>query len=217
MKKTAILLVLLLISLPILSQGKKYTKSMRKTSEMMNKATDRESRLECVAEFEEIFATYPDQWIPCYNAAELLITTSFEEGDLAKCDELLERASLNMNKAEELAPEESEVEVLKAFYCIGMMSSDPETRGPMYYQDAALSIEEAKKLNPDNPRAHLLDGMMVLNMPDFMGGGPHAAKPIFLKAAEKFKSYENDNPLWPSWGEDLVEEELSKMEDVAVD
>jgi len=214
MKKTALFLAIVLISLPAMSQGKKYKKSMLKTIEMMNEASDRESSLDVVAAFEEIAGQYPDQWIPFYDAAQILITTSFMESDMASSDELLERAIKNLDKAEELAPEESEIEALKVMYYMGMMSADPETRGPMYYQDAFISIEKSKELNPENPRAFYLDGIMALNMPDFMGGGPQAAKPIFLKAAEKFKSYENEDPLWPSWGEELVEEELEKMEDL---
>ncbi|MEN8203682.1 MAG: hypothetical protein ABFS28_13885 [Bacteroidota bacterium] len=211
MKKSILLLAVILMALPAMSQGRKYKKSMLKTMEMRNDASDRESALDCAATFEEIAEKYPDQWIPHYYVAEILITTSFEDQDMARSDKMLERAIKHLDMAEELVQEESELEVMKAMYYIGMMSADPETRGPMYYQDAAMSIEKAKELNPDNPRAHFLDGMMALNMPDFMGGGPHAAKPIFLKAAEKFKNYENDDPLWPSWGEDLVEAELDKM------
>jgi len=217
MKKITLLFVVALMALPVLSQGKKYKKSMLKTIEMRNKSSDQASAMECVASFEEIAASYPDQWLPCYYAAEVLITTSFQESDLKHCDELLDAAIKQLVKAEELAPEESEIEVMKAMYYIGMMSADPETRGPLYYQDAALAVEEAKKLNPENPRAHFLDGMMALNMPIFMWGGPDAAKPIFLKAADKYKSYENDNPLWPDWGKDQVEAELEKIEDIATE
>jgi tetratricopeptide (TPR) repeat protein len=203
------------MTLPVLSQGKKYTKTMRKAIEMRADASDREGAMNCVSTFEEIYESYSDQWLPNYYAAEILITNSFEERELKVNDEMLDRAWANLDKAGKLAPSESEIEVMKAMYYMGMMSADPETRGPMYYQDAIIAIEQAKELNPENPRAHYLDGIMVLNMPDFMGGGPHAAKPIFLRAAEKFKSYENDDPLWPDWGANLVEEELEKMKDIA--
>lgn len=209
MKKTILLLVVALISLPVISQDKKYTKSMLKAIESRDAASDQVRALECVGSFEDLSAKYADQWLPSYYAADILITNSFEERDLARCDELLDWALKNLHKAEKLAPEESEIAVMKAMYYIAMMASDPETRGPMYYQDAGMTIDMAKKLNPDNPRAAYLDAMMTLNMPDFMGGGPEAAKPLFLKAQEKFKNYKNDDPLWPSWGEDLVEEELS--------
>lgn len=217
MKKIALLLAVALLSLPAMSQGKKYTKSMLKAIESRNVASDQASALECVATFEDLSAQYADQWLPSYYAAEILITNSFSERDLTRNDELLDRALKNLDKAKELAPEESELEVMKAMYYLGMMAVDPETRGPMYYQDAIMSIEKSKAQNPENPRAFYLDGMMALNMPDFMGGGPLAAKPIFLKAQEKFKNYENDDPLWPGWGENLVEEELEKMKDIEVE
>jgi tetratricopeptide (TPR) repeat protein len=214
MKKTILLFAIVLMAIPVLSQGKKYTKTMRKAIEMCADASDRQSAIKCASAFEDISESYSEQWLPHYYAAEVLITNSFEERELKLKDEMLDRAWANLDKARELAPKESEIEVMKAMYYFSMMSADPETRGPMYYQDAFLSIENAKNMNPENPRAHYLDGVMALNMPDFMGGGPHAAKPLFLKAAEKFESYKNEDPLWPDWGADLVIEELDKMKDI---
>jgi hypothetical protein len=92
-----------------------------------------------------------------------------------------------------------------------LLSVDPQSRGPQYYQNVLDAIQESKNLNPDNPRAWYLDGMMTVNMPEFMGGGPEAAKPIFLEAQEKFKSYLQEDPLWPAWGADLIKEELDKL------
>jgi len=148
MKKTILLLVLVLITLPAMPQGKKYKKSMLKAIEMKNKASDQAVALESVAVFENLATKYPEQWLPHYYAAELLITNSFEEGNLARNDELLNRALKNLDQAKGLAPEESEIEAMKGMYYIGMMASDPESRGPMYYQDALMSIEKSKAQNP---------------------------------------------------------------------
>jgi len=58
---------------------------------------------------------------------------------------------------------------------------------------------------------------MALNMPDFLGGGPAAAKPIFLEAEKLFKEFQNEDPLWPSWGADQVKDELKRLKDVPVE
>ena len=77
-------------------------------------------------------------------------------------------------------------------------------------------INRAKSLNPDNHRAWLLDGMMTSNLPEFIGGGPAAAKAIFLEAEIKFEEFQNEDPLWPKWVEDQVQDELSKLKDVQI-
>jgi hypothetical protein len=211
MKKALVLLGIALISLPAISQGKKYQKGMRKAIEQMNEANDPAAYLECIDTFEEFAQANPTQWIPSYYAAQMLILNSFEEADPASKDKLLERANKSLDYALKMAPGESEIHALQAFYYIGMMSVDPETRGPQYFEDVNWALNKAKELNPKNPRGKYLEAMMALNMPDFMGGGPEAAKPIFLEAEKHFGEFQNEDPLWPSWGADLVQEELKKL------
>jgi tetratricopeptide (TPR) repeat protein len=211
MKKALFLLSLVLLTLPAMSQGRKYKKAMGSIIEQMHESTDPVTELELVPGFEEIALAYPDQWLPAYHAARILITGSFPNPEPDEKDLLLEQARQLLDKAFELAPEESELSVLDALYYIGMMSVDPESRGPIYYMNAIEAINTSKSQNPENPRAYYMEGMMTLNMPDFMGGGPGPAKPIFLEAAEKFKTFQSEDPFWPAWGEDLVEAELEGM------
>jgi hypothetical protein len=212
MKKVLFLASLVLISIPAISQGKKYTKAMEAAMESLHQASDPAGELALVADFKKIAEAYPDQWLPHYHAARILVTGSFMETDADQKDALVEKAKDYVLKAEELVPEESEVQVLKALYFIGLISVEPDSRGPVYYMDAMDAIQKGLDLNPENPRAHYLSGMWTLNTPDFMGGGPEAAKPLLLEALEKFKNYQNDDPFWPAWGEDLVQGELDRME-----
>lgn len=213
MKKALFLLSLILMTIAAMAQGKKYNKAMASVIEQMNESTDPLTELELVSGFEEIADAYPDQWLPAYHAARILISGNFSNPEPDEKDLLLEQARKLLDRAFKLAPEESELFVLDALYYIGMMSVDPESRGPIYYMDAMDAIGKSKSLNPDNPRAFYMDAMMTLNMPEFMGGGPGPAKPIFLEAMEKFKAYQNEDPFWPAWGEDLVRAELDRMEE----
>ena len=213
MKKTLFLTTLVLLTVPAMSQGRKYTKAMGSAIEKMNEAPNPASELEMVASFEEIALDYPDQWLPSYHASRILITSSFEESDASKSDAMLEHAKKWLDSAMELEPDESEIHVLESLYYIGLMSAEPEVRGPIYYEDAMLAIQKSLSLNPENPRAHFMDGTMTSNMPEFIGGGPEAAKPIFLEAAEKFKTFHHDDPFWPTWGEDLNQAELDRLKE----
>jgi hypothetical protein len=213
MKKALVLLAIALISLPAMTQGRKYQKGMRKAIEQMNEANDPVAYLECAATFEEFAEANPTQWIPSYYAAHMLVIANFEEGDPANRDKLLERANKELGYALKMAPKESEIHVLQAFYYLGMMSVEPDTRGPQYFEDFNDALSKAKEMNPANPRGKYLEAMMALNLPDFMGGGPAAAKPIFLEAEKLFNEFQNEDPLWPSWGRNLVQEELKKLEE----
>jgi len=213
MKNTLSILGLILLTIPVLSQGNKYEKAMKSAMDQMEQASNPAESLEAAASFEEISKNYPDQWLPSYHASRIFVTNSFEGTDADKRDLILERAGINLDQARAMAPEESEVEVLKALYYIGLISIDPETRGPVYYMDAIDAIQKGIELNPENPRAYYISAMWTLNSPDFMGGGPEAALPLFRKALEKYKTYKNDLAFWPAWGEDLVQAELDRMEE----
>ncbi|MDF1575582.1 MAG: hypothetical protein P1P86_10385 [Bacteroidales bacterium] len=211
MKKPLLFVGLLLLVLPLMSQSRKYIKAMKPAVETMHSALDAANELELAGIFEEISGTYPDQWLPAYHAGRILTVNSFVETDMKKKEALLERAKKSLDMALELVPDESEVQVLNALYYIGLMSTDPETMGPAYYQDALDAIEKSKNLNPGNPRAWYMDGMMTMNMPEFLGGGPEAAKPAFQEAMNKFGTFRNEDPFWPDWGKDLVQTELERM------
>ena len=213
MKKTLLLTLLVLLTLPATTQSRKYKKTMHSAIEKMNEAPDPASELEIAATFEEIALKYHNQWLPSYHATRILVSSSFEEPEGSKSDALLDRAKKSLDMAMKKAPEESEVYVLKGLYYIGIMSVDPVTRGQLYYQDALDAIQKSKSLNPENPRAYFMDGMMTSNMPEFLGGGPEAARSIFMEAAEKFKTFHHDDPLWPTWGEDLNQTELERLKE----
>jgi hypothetical protein len=212
MKKSLTLVTILLCSLTMTAQPRKYTKSMGKALEMIQEASGPEGYLACAAAFDEISTAYEEMWMPPYYTAYCLIIASFNEVDYSLKDTYLNRAGLAMEKALSLEPEESEVQALSAFHALGLMASDPESNGPLYLEDFNYAIARAKTLNPDNPRPYYMDGLLKANLPEFMGGGAAAAKSTHQLAAEKFKNFQSEDPLWPSWGEALNQEQLDNMQ-----
>ncbi len=81
----------------------------------------------------------------------------------------------------------------------------------VYMEKSFQSLGKAMTLNPKNPRSYFLLGINKLNMPSSMGGGAEVARPLFLEAEEKFKSFQSEDPLWPKWGEDVNSSELAKL------
>ena len=88
MKKAILLVLLALLTLPAMSQEKKYKETMGSTIEKMHKASDAAGEMELVPDFEDLAQSYPDQWLPSYHASRILVTSSFEESDAVKSDAL---------------------------------------------------------------------------------------------------------------------------------
>jgi hypothetical protein len=214
MKYTITLLMICLITLPALSQGKKYQKAMQKSLEQMAEAADRDSYLACAASFQNIAEEYPDQWLPLYYASQVLINLSFEDLDTERGDSQLDQAKALIKKALDIDPDVSELHVLRALMHLARITLAPDIRGPVYFEMVDSALNKAKQLDPENPRAYFLDGLITLNLPEFIGGGPVAAKPIFLEAAEKYRAFENDDPLWPDWGEEDNRSQLEAMGEI---
>lgn len=213
MKKLTLFTFAIALCIPVLPQSTGYAKGMTRAIQMMNESSSPESFHESIKQFEELAATYPDQWLPCYYQAQALAMLSLREKDIPTIDRNLDRAQEAIEKADSIHAEESEIYVIKALLNLGRITVDPVGRGAVYFEAVSSDILKARELNPENPRAHFIQALLTLYMPEFLGGGPAGAKPKFMEAAEKFKSFENPDPLWPDWGEDLNQDELEKLTD----
>ncbi len=212
MKTGFILIAIALWSFAASGQDDKYLNAMLTSMESMDNASDKEDYLKCASQFERIATAEKTKWMPYYYGANSLIILSFEESDGDQKDLILDRAQEMLDKAFELAPEESELHALQAFLYPSRILVDPMGRGMLYMEKMFLSLETAKALNPDNPRIYFLEGVNKANLPPAMGGGPEVAKPVLELASAKFKTFKNEDPLWPGWGEEANQAELEKLQ-----
>lgn len=212
MKTNLIILSLALWSLSLFAQEDAYLNTMLSTMESMDNASGKEDYLRCASQFERIANAEKSKWLPYYYGANSLIIMSFDETDGAKKDLILDRAQQMLDRAFELSPDESELHTLQAFLYPSRIMVDPMGRGMLYMEKMFQSLETAKALNPDNPRIYFLEGVNKLNLPPAMGGGPEVAKPILEEADTKFKAFQNEDPLWPKWGEEANLAELKKVQ-----
>ena len=211
MKKFNLMITLILVSVVSMSQENIYKESMLKTIETLYQEPDPGNYLQCASMFERIAMAEKTRWIPYYYASYSLTLLSFNEPDGKKKDALLDRAQILLDSAFSIAPDESELHVLQAFSYPSRIMVDPVARGMIYMEKGFASLETAKVLNPENPRAYFLEAVNKLNIPPAMGGGPEIAKPIFQMADDKFKAFYSEDPLWPSWGADANRAELEKL------
>jgi len=98
------------------------------------------------------------------------------------------------------------IEVNDEIYCAeslaytAKMSVNPALRWFTYEGKIKNTLSLAKKLNPSNPRAYILEANIQQKLPFIFGGGCKSAKP-FIQKAELFISNQNkSNSIEPSWG-----------------
>jgi tetratricopeptide (TPR) repeat protein len=61
-------------------------------------------------------------------------------------------------------------------------------------------VTKALKMEPENPRAHLIDGIGKFFAPKAFGGDPEKALQALEKAEKCFPNYQSPNAAYPDWG-----------------
>lgn len=189
----------------------KYLEAMKKAIEKQKSASAIGEFLENANTFERISQMEKTEWLPMYYAAYCYIVVSFMEPENAKKDAFLDKAQQFLDKSFQISPKESELFALQAFLYPSRITVDPMTRGMEYIGKMNQALDEAIRLNPDNPRSYYLRAITVLNMPEAFGGGPVSARPIFEVAKQKFDSFQPKSSISPDWGKEQNEMEMSKF------
>lgn len=209
--KTLLILIFCTVTIFSASSQNRYEKAMQNAVDKLNNAQYLTDFMDAANTFERISMNEQNKWLPNYYAAYSYIVVSFQEPDAANKEKYNKKAQQFIDKAIEIAPEESEVHALQAFLYPAVIMTDPMNLGPVYMEKMNRSLEKAIELNPENPRSYYLRAITVLNMPDNFGGGAKTAKPIFEQAQEKFETFKPETSISPNWGKEQNEQELSKL------
>lgn len=172
--KTKILFILLSITMSlttVFADEKSYNEAMATALGQMKTAASPEDFIAIANQFERIAQAEQNQWLPYYYAAYATVIQSFMNKDQTKTDQILDYAEKMVNEAMKIKADESEIFVIQGFMQIGRIVVDPQTRGAEYSQLATASFKKAQELDPANPRADYMLGLILMNTPDFYGGG----------------------------------------------
>ena len=151
-------------------------------------------------QFEQVSSVDTSEWLPLYYAAFALSRASFSISDNAKRDATVDHAIELLNKALALNPGESEIFALLGFTYLAKLNVQPMVRGMEYTQKAQATLEQAKAMNPANPRPEYLIGTITYHMPSFLGGGKEKALPQLQAAMLKFDAFTPSDSIMPNWG-----------------
>jgi len=202
------LIAFIIFSINTQGQNAQYEKAMKKALTELDKAETAEGFKSVVNAFERIAVAEEDEWLPVYyqSYAHMMAAIDYMDiGMMKDCLAHVAKARELVEKAEKMAPKESEIYALKALVYQGHIWEDPQIKGAQYTPLVIEAAEKAIALDPANPRGFYIKGQQLFFMPTFIGGGPEAALPFLEKAQEKYKTFEPASELHPSWGRDNVE------------
>lgn len=201
MKTLILLFVSLCLSLDIQAQSsdQAYNKSMKDAVEKLDGLKSSSDLQVCKNSFERISKLYDTKWLPIYYVAYCNIELVYWEKESAQNKLRLEEAEKHLKILEKMKEAEvSEVENLWGYYYMCLISRDPENMGRKLFQPTITKLENAIKLNPNNPRPIILLAFFEQNLPPFMKSKRNVLEE--MKKAEELFNQESENIENPYWG-----------------
>lgn len=186
-----------------------YEEVMTANIQKINAASGTSELTALANQFERIGNAETGKWHPRYYSAYCYVLAT-AVGEMAAEDKhkLLDLAQAQMDVLLKSFKTESEIFVLQAF--VYQMRITDMMKGMKYSGLSNESLDEAEKLNPNNPRVYYLRGTNTFHTPKAFGGGSEKAKPLFEKAAGLFETQKPVNALEPAWGSEHNKQMLAE-------
>jgi hypothetical protein len=188
---------ILLIQLPTQAQSINQSKALEAAVMQFNQTNSPSSYTQLFLKFEQLYSLDKTNWlIPYYAGMTRSIMCLLKMGDR---DALANDALLWVGRAKSIMPND-EVYCAESLAYTAKMSVNPALRWLAYEGKVKNALSLAKRLNPNNPRAYLLEANIQQKLPFIFGGGCKSAKPLIQKAELCFNVQTKGNSVEPSWG-----------------
>ena len=195
-------------------QNSQYVEMMKLTIPKINYTNSVEGIQEAANQMERVAGVEKEDWLPSYYATIAYITLASKDMQSGgeNIQGYVDKAKMHLAKAQELAPENSEVLTAQGYLSLAHIWINPMVNGAKYTGIAYGEFERAKKADPTNPRPHYLIGQNVYFTPEAFGGGKENAKTHLDKATILFEKFEPASEIAPDWGKESNDYFLSLYE-----
>lgn len=214
MKRTVLSLLLAVgVITASMAQSGQYEAAMSKQVALLDDPANfnPQSLREIGNTFERIAEAEKTQWLPYYYAGYCAVMQALMQEDKSKVDEIADKAALHAAKADSLNKGNDEIACLQSLIATSRIGVDPPTRGMRYGMESGTLLEQARKINPENPRVYLLQGQAFFYTPEQFGGSKPKAKELFELALQKFASFKPASAIAPHWGEARTRDLLGQI------
>ncbi len=154
---------------------------------------------EAVNLFERIAKAEPDNWLPPYYAAYVMITQGFNIKDVAQLKIQMDKALEFLNEAKLRSTNNPEIIILDALWHTVWVAYDGQKYGMLYGAKVAQMYEEALQTDSENPN-------VILNKAQWdIGGAKFFGKPVTVfckdikKAIELTKTFAPEVLFYPKF------------------
>ena len=195
--KNLVVLFVLLLQMPLQAQSPSQNKVLESAVLQFNQANNPSSYTKLYLQFEQLYSVDKTNWlIPYYAGMTKSLMCLLKMGDR---DALANDALLWIARAKSIVVND-EIYCAESLAYTAKMSVNPALRWFTYEGKIKNSLSLAKKLNPNNPRAYILEANIQQKLPFIFGGGCKSAKPLIQKAELFFSNQNKANSIEPSWG-----------------
>ncbi|HNA01772.1 MAG TPA: hypothetical protein PLN49_12950, partial [Ferruginibacter sp.] len=205
MKKIILAVAFLSAAAAVSAQSERYMAAMKSNIAAIDTSFRNPANLLSLANnFERIANAEKNQWLPYYYAALCQVNYAYMEQDKSKIDAIADKATLLIDKADSLSPDNSEISCVKSMIASSHMMVNPMQRYMEYGAEINLHLDAAMKQDPNNPRPEYLKGQGLKYTPEQFGGGCATAKPVLQASLDKYKVFKPASELHPNWGKQRV-------------
>lgn len=206
MKKITLLLSALFIVTLVMGGNEKYYQKMGETLGQFASCSSVEDFQTLANKFRVIANVETEEWLPLYYEAHCYIILGFMDHlENFDRDMYLEKAAGSIDQMAELAPDEAEVYVMKAFYHTGYLVINPPQRAMSTSPLINASISRALSIEPNNPRARFLRISNEMGNASFFGSDTAPMCEDAAELLESWDSYKVKSPIHPVWGKKETE------------
>jgi hypothetical protein len=185
------------VQLQVQAQATNQSKALEAAVMQFNQANKNQAYQELYLQFEQLYAVNKTNWlIPYYAGMTRSIMCLLKMGDR---DALANDALLWVGRAKSIVKND-EIYCAESLAYTAKMSVNPALRWLVYEGKIKKALSFAKKLNPNNPRAYVLEANIQQKIPFIFGGGCKSVKPLIQKAELCFNAQTKVNSVEPSWG-----------------
>lgn len=195
MKKISLLIVVLASIVFASFSQTPYEKGMTKALQMWQ---DKQAT-EAIALFERIASVEKENWLPNYYIGLISATQVLSGREKENASSLLEQAQKNLDKAENISNNNSEIFCLQGLINTAWVTLDYMNNGQKLSPIIIESYQNAIRLDPNNPRPVYLLAQYQINLAKMFG---QDTKPFYnrieasLKKFDNFKAPSAFHPLW---------------------
>ena len=181
-----------------------FNKAMADEIQKLNK-TEQADDLGSIAYQFDRLGTQQDSWLTYYYAAYAYIKQGkamLQANKISEVDQIAAVAEKYAMVAQEKKGKSAEIFILFAMIHDLRMMVNPEQR---FDSETALSkkyLEQAKQLDPKNPRIAIANAERMYFTPEKFGGSKEKGLVMFQTALDQFKTYKPASSIDPNWGKE---------------